>query len=91
MHPYQHHIDLCNRALDAVREVVPAHIRNDVHDYINRFDEWGVGLETLIDALIDGEINITPQQFDLIHEAMASIELADCNRVAYLREHCMKE
>lgn len=39
MHPHQHRIDLCNRALEAVRLTIPADLFRDAHDDINRFDE----------------------------------------------------
>lgn len=87
MHPYQHHIDLCNRALAAVRPTIPANVYLDVHDYINRFDEWGLGMEILIDHLSDVDTKITREQFALIKEAMASIGLGECDRILYIRDN----
>jgi hypothetical protein len=87
MHPHQHRIDLCNRALDAVRSVIPADLHTEAHDFINRHNEWGLGIETLIDGLSELEIRITPEQFALIESAMASMDLADSPRVSYLRDH----
>ena len=87
MHPHQHRIDLCNRALEAVRLVIPADLHKDVHDYINRHDEWGLGVETLVDGLTELEIRITAEQFALIEAAMASMDLAGSPRVSYLRDH----
>lgn len=87
MHPHQLRIDHCNRALEAVRSVIPSALYTDVHDYINRYDEWGLGIETLIDELIELEIPITTEQFALIETAMAAMDLADSSRVTYLREH----
>ena len=87
MHPHQPRIDQCNRALEAVRSVIPADLYTEVHDYINRHDEWGLGIETLIDGLSELEIRITTQQFGLIEAVMASMGLADSSRVSYLRDH----
>ena len=87
MQPHQQRIDLCNRALEAVRPFIPADLHTMVHDYINRHDEWGLGIETLIDGLSELEIRITTEQFALIEAAMASMDLADSSRVSYLRDH----
>lgn len=87
MHPHQHQIDLCNRALEAVHPAIPDDLLRDAHDYINRFDEWLLGMEVLIDQLAEFGIKIDRAQFDLIREAMDSMGLASCDRVAYLQEH----
>jgi hypothetical protein len=87
VHPRQHQIDLCNRALEAVRPAIPPDIVRDAHDYINRLDEWLLGMEILIDQLAEFDIKIDREQFGLIREAMSSMGLGDCDRVAYLREH----
>ena len=87
VHPHQHRIDLCNKALGAVRLTIPVGLFRDVDDYINRFDEWGLGMEELIGGLTELEIEIGREQFDLIQAAMDSMGLGDCDRVVYLREH----
>jgi hypothetical protein len=87
VHPHQHQIDLCNRALESVRPAIPSDLFRDAHDYINRFDEWLLGMEVLIDQLAEFGIKIDREQFGLIREAMDSMGLADCDRVAHLRVH----
>jgi len=87
MHPHQHRINLCNEALESVRGSIPEDLFRDVNDYINQFDEWGLGIEMLIDQISELEITITPEQFDLIRVAMASMELENSDSLVYLREH----
>lgn len=87
MHPHQHRIDLCNRALEAIRPAIPLDLFRDVHDYINRFDEWGLGMEVLIDQLAEFDIKISHEQFEIIRAAMDSIGLGQSERVAHLRQH----
>jgi hypothetical protein len=87
MHSYQQRIDLCNRALEVVRPIIPADLHTEVSDFINRHNEWGVGMETLVDGLSELEIRITTEQFASIEAAMASMDLADSSRVSYLRDH----
>jgi hypothetical protein len=70
-----------------VRALIPADLHKEVSDYINRYDEWGVGMELLIDQLSELGIQITQEQFKLIEAAMASMKLADDLRVTYLRDH----
>ncbi len=80
-------IVLCNQALEGVRSTIPSELHTEVSDYINRHNEWGVGMELLIDQLSEREVRITREQFTLIETAMASMGLADDVRVTYLREH----
>ena len=80
-------IELCNQALEGVRVIIPSELHTTVSDYINRHDEWGVGMELLVDQLNEGEVRITREQFTLIETAMASMGLADELSVTYLREH----
>ena len=75
MHPHQHRIDLCNRALEAVQAIIPAGLHRDVRAYINDYDEWGLGMEVLIDQLAEFDIKITREQRRLIQEAMDSMGL----------------
>ncbi|MBL8000517.1 MAG: MafI family immunity protein [Flavobacteriales bacterium] len=70
-----------------MRTIIPAELYTEVSDYINRHNEWGVGMDVLVDSLIDGKIRITPEQFTLIEQAMASMGLAQYPDITYLREH----
>lgn len=87
MHPHQHRIDLCNRALDSVRSIIPPPLCADVSDYINKQDEWGIGMEILIDQLGEFDIPITLEQLGLIEAAMKSMDLAKSEGMTYLRNH----
>lgn len=86
-HPNKRKVVLCNRALEAVRPLIPSNLHIEVSDYINRHDEWGVGMELLVDQLSELGIQITKEQFGLIESAMASMGLAEDLRVTYLRDH----
>ena len=87
MHPHQRQIDLCSKALEAVRPDIPPDLFGTVDDYINRFDEWGLGMEMLIDQLAELDVEISPQQFALIRDAMDSMGLGRSDRVVYLEDH----
>lgn len=87
MHNNQHIIDLCNNALEATRELIPPEVYTEAYDYINRYSEWGVGIEALIDGLTDLEIQISSDQFSLIEAATAAMEWGNSTRISYLRDH----
>ncbi|MDR2195251.1 MAG: MafI family immunity protein [Gallionellaceae bacterium] len=87
MHLYQRNIDLCNLALESVRAVIPDHLHSHVHDYINRFDEWGLGMEMLIDQISEFEIKISSEQFAFIERAMEAMGMGKSHRVMYLHKN----
>ncbi|MEM6503987.1 MAG: MafI family immunity protein [Planctomycetota bacterium] len=87
VHPHQHCIDLCNRALEAVHSTIPDDLYRDIFDYINERNEWGLGMEILIDQISEYEIKISLQQFEAIEKAMTSMEMSNNNRMQYLRKH----
>lgn len=76
MHAYRRTIDLCNQALEAMRTSIPAELFTSVQDLISH-NEWGIGIEILIEQLYEFEIAITRQQYLLIASAMESMNLGD--------------
>jgi hypothetical protein len=80
-------IVLCNEALNGVRELIPTDLYIDVSDYINKFDEWGIGMELLVNQLAEYEIQISVEQFEKIKEAFSSMDQADTDDLAYLWKH----
>lgn len=67
--------------------IIPSELHTAVFDYINRDNEWGVGMEFLVDQLNEGKVRIAREQFTLIETAMASMGLANGLDITYLREH----
>ena len=90
MHPYQHQIDACNIALRSVSDVIPAELQADVSGYINEFDEWGLGVEILIDQICEFDIQVNETQCNAIVEAMESMGLGDTDRVSHIKDQCDK-
>lgn len=91
MHPYQRQIDLCNQALEAVKNQLSSECYQDVHADINLHDEWGVGMEFLMDWIDDEDVKISRVQFDSIFAAMIAMGMDKNPRVVHLREHCVKD
>ena len=83
-------IDLCNTAFSCVRELLSDEQQREVDDYINQHNEWGLGIEFLIDWLTEDETPITPSQFDAIHSAMSAMGLGDSRRIQGLKTYCLR-
>jgi hypothetical protein len=73
--------ELCNQALEAVKMVISKQNYDDVHDYINQYGELGLGIELLIDWLLDSEIKITRAQLKCIEKAKAVMGLSNTERL----------
>ena len=73
--------------MESLRPVIAEDLFLEAHDCINLHDEWGVGMETLIDQISDRGIMLTREQYELIFTAMESMDLGGTDRIAWLREH----
>ena len=88
MHLYQTQIDACNRALNSVRDSIPADLCSDVSDYINKFDEWGLGVEILIDQICEYDLRVTVVQCNAFVDAMKSMGLGESDRIRHIKSQC---
>ena len=77
-------IELCNKDLEASKHHLSQEIYSEIHNYINTDNEWGLGIETLIDALTEEDIKIEKEQINKIRLAMASMGLGQNDRVEIL-------
>ncbi len=80
-------IELCNQALEPFRPQLPPSLYREVHDLINRYDEWGIGMEFLIDWIGEFEIEITAEQLRKIEAAMTAMDWAESDRMLWLRSY----
>ncbi|MBN1430284.1 MAG: MafI family immunity protein [Anaerolineae bacterium] len=77
-------VEVCNRALEAVRVAISKQQYNDAHDYINKYGEWGLAMEFLIDWICEDDIRITERQFQYIQAAVKVMEMAAAERMKHL-------
>jgi hypothetical protein len=89
--PYQRVISACNEALEGVRATIPPDLYSDVHDYINKFNECGLAIETLVDQIHEYDIKITRSQRDSIVRAFLVMELGSSSRINLLYIQCSEE
>ena len=83
-------ITLCNNALNSVKGTISEHHFKEVSGYINKHNEWGLGMEFLIDWLIDEETSIVQKQYEKIQVAMSAMNLGDSSRMNYLEKYNVK-
>ncbi len=79
-------IKLCNNALAINKPQMAESICMEIDDYINKYNEWGVGIELLIDNLCEEELRISLDQYKAIEEAMSAMDLGSSNRLFILRK-----
>ena len=77
-------IELCNKALEVCQQLLDEEMYSEIHDYINKYDEWGLGIEMLIDTLSEDDIKIELDQHKLILVAMESMGLDQSDRADLL-------
>ena len=80
-------IKLCNAALESLKGGVPKRKYIEVDDLINKYDEWGIGMEILFDTISEKELSISPAQFEKMCKAMEAMGLGDASSIEYARAH----
>ena len=79
-------IKLCNDALNSCASSIARESSSEISEYINTYNEWGVGIELLIDLLIEDHKKISENQFKLIETAMSAMGLENSERVIHLKQ-----
>jgi hypothetical protein len=64
---------LSESAFESVKTRLPAADVEFVHNLIFEHNEWGVGMETLVDTLLEDDIAISADQKKAIVEAMNAL------------------
>ncbi len=77
-------INLCSISLEACKCFVNTETYNEINEYINKYNEWGVGIEMLIDIISENETRINCDQFTKLQKAMESMGLGQSDRMRTL-------
>ena len=64
---------LAERAFEVSRELLSPKIAHSIGEYIYKYNEWGVGVEMLVDTLLEFEIEVSAAQKQAIMKAMDAI------------------
>lgn len=50
-------------------------IRRDIYEYIHKVNEWGLGVETVIDYLVEENTELSPGEMEALSEAATSMAI----------------
>ncbi len=70
---WRHNKNLSALAFESVFRVLPKEEALEIKELIFEVDEWGLGIETLIDTLVECNIAISPAQKCAIDSAVESM------------------
>lgn len=79
-------IRLCNDALKSCKPLLSERMTLEISEYINLHNEWGLGMEFLIDAITEDELNISIDQFQNVQVAMVAMGLSNSERLEELKK-----
>ncbi len=77
-------IDHCNISLEACKCFISSEVYDEIYEYINKYNEWGVGIEMLIDVISEDETKINSDQFTKLQKALEIIGLGQSERMKAL-------
>ncbi|MDC0435210.1 MafI family immunity protein [bacterium] len=63
-------LDLSSTAFESVKNHLSVSDRESVHEYIYSNNEWGLGMETLVSAILETKTSVTLVQKNAIVAAM---------------------
>ncbi len=72
---WQRNLDLSKAAYEAVEELLPDNVASTIREFIYDVNEWGLGVETIIDALLEYDIHVSRDQKSAIDVAADSMGL----------------
>jgi len=73
------HAEKCRRlsehAFELARDLLDADQAKEISEFIYKYNEWGMGLETLVDVLLEDNIAVSSDQKKAIMVAMREMGL----------------
>lgn len=78
--------DICNAALTRTKDLLPEEVAADIDALMNEHNEWGVGIEMLIDCLAEQDTRIGQAQYGALKAALTSMGLEHEDRMLILDE-----
>ena len=68
-------LELSKAAFEAIEGLLPESSAEDVRGLIYDYNEWGLGVEMIVDVLLDNDIAITVSQKKVILDALNAMRL----------------
>lgn len=78
--------DSCNHALDSAKNLLPPEVADNIDELMNEHNEWGVGIEMLIDCLAEQDARINQAQYGALQAALVTMDLEHEDRMLLLDE-----
>lgn len=70
-----HNLALSKKAFEAVSPKLDDETRAQSHEFIYEANEWGLGVELLIDFLMEEGVTLTKEQFLPLSRAASSMQI----------------
>jgi hypothetical protein len=80
-------IKLSNTALEACRDLIGSNEYYDIYAYINDHNEWGLGVEILVDIICEEHDAVSVSQCDKIVVALESMGLGKSKHLHFFKQH----
>lgn len=71
----KHNLELSKQAYAVLARKLEESIRKDVYGYIHEVNEWGLGIETIVDYLVEEEIELSPAEMEALSKAAISMQI----------------
>jgi hypothetical protein len=71
----QKNLELSKKAFELVKDLIPSYSVEDIRGWIYDYGEWGLGVESIVDVLLEEDIPVTVAQKKAIVDAMDSMGL----------------
>jgi len=68
-------LELSKTAFETIKDRLPEPSVKDIREYIYDYNEWGLGVEMIVDVLLEDDIAITNSQKKAIVKAMDAMGL----------------
>ena len=76
-------LELSKAAFEAVKDHLPESSAKEIRRYIHEYSEWGLGVEMIVDVLLEHDVAITGSQKKAILDALDAMSV-------YVGQHELK-
>ena len=68
-------LELSKTAFEAVKGILPERSAEHIRGFIYDYNEWGLGVEMIVDVLLEDDIAISASQKNAVLDALDAMEL----------------
>ncbi|RRJ83794.1 MafI family immunity protein [Aestuariirhabdus litorea] len=71
----KHNLELSKQAYAAVAHKLKEGARIEIYGYIYKFNEWGLGVEALVDFLVEEDVELSSTEMEALSKAAESMQI----------------